>query len=196
MIGIGISGIARAGKDTLAGCFKKIIEREFDCEVEIVSLAKQLKSDLEEVISSNFDFDVHTENTKDKNLIRPILVAYGESMKEKWGDKIWIQKLTKSLEKRKEKKFYILADVRFDFEAIYLIERYNAEIIHISKDGNKYVNEIEKINDPLVQELSHQKQTWPPYHPDEHENCQAHAEIYWQMIPHYKKEEWKKTINS
>ena len=31
MIGIGISGIARAGKDTLASGFKKIIEREFNC---------------------------------------------------------------------------------------------------------------------------------------------------------------------
>ena len=195
MIGIGISGIARAGKDTLANCLKKIVEKEFDCEVEVVSLAKQLKSDLDKVIACNFNINVHTEDTEEKNLIRPILVAYGESMKEKWGKKVWVEKLSKNLEEREDKKFYILSDVRFDFEAIYLIEKYNSEMIHISKTGNDYINEIEKINDPLVQELCHQKQTWPPYHPDEVEKCQDHAEIYWQMIPQYKKDEWKKTIN-
>ena len=44
---IGVGGLARAGKDTLSRCLKKVIENDFDCEVEIVHLADKLKSDLE-----------------------------------------------------------------------------------------------------------------------------------------------------
>jgi uridine kinase len=42
---IGISGLARAGKDTLAKSLKTIIEKEWGCEVEIIHLADTLKLD-------------------------------------------------------------------------------------------------------------------------------------------------------
>ena len=192
---IGISGVARAGKDTLAKCLKEIIEKEFDCKVEIVSLAKQLKSDLDKVISCNFNFLVHTDNTSEKNLIRPILVAYGEAMKEKWGKDVWVKKLEKSLSDKKEKKLYIVADVRFDFEAEYFQNKMNASVIHITKIGHEApANEVEAENDPLVKKVSNIVHTWPKYHPDQMELCKSHASILWQMIPDELKEKWKKTL--
>lgn len=192
---IGISGVARAGKDTLAKCLKEIIEKEFDCEVEIVSLAKQLKSDLDKVISCNFNFLVHTDDTSEKKLIRPILVAYGEAMKEKWGKDVWVKKLEKSLSDRKEKKLYIVADVRFDFEAEYFQNKMNASIIHITKLGHEApANEVEAENDPLVKNVSNIVHTWPKYHPDQMELCKGHAEILWQMISDELKEKWKKIL--
>ena len=77
---IGISGIARSGKDTMSNCLKEIIEEEWDCKVEIVHLAQKLKSDLDKVVSCNFNFLVNTDNDSDKELIRPLLVAYGEAV--------------------------------------------------------------------------------------------------------------------
>ena len=59
---IGVAGLARSGKDTLSKCLKKIIEREFKCDVEIIHLADKLKSDLDKLVSCNFNFQVFTEN--------------------------------------------------------------------------------------------------------------------------------------
>tara|TARA_Y100000361_G_scaffold147438_1_gene158976 strand:- start:343 stop:927 length:585 start_codon:yes stop_codon:yes gene_type:complete len=192
---IGISGLARSGKDTLAGCLKKIIEKEFNCKVEIVSLAKQLKSDLSKVIACNFHFQSDTDDTEDKNLIRPILVAYGEAMKSKWGDDVWVKKLDESLKSRVDKKFYIVADVRFDFEADYFKDNREATMIHISKNGNEMpLNDVEKVNDPLVKSKCDLQHHWPSYHPDNMHMCDDHAEILWQMIPEEQKEKWKKTL--
>ena len=78
---IGVGGLARAGKDTLSRCLKKVIENDFGCEVEVVHLADKLKSDLDNLISENFHFGAFTEENSEKELIRPILVAYGEAMK-------------------------------------------------------------------------------------------------------------------
>ena len=192
---IGIAGIARAGKDTLANCLKEIVEREFECDVEIIHLADKLKSDLDKVIACNFYFQVHTDNTEQKNLIRPILVAYGEAMKKKWGKEVWIKKLHEEIKARKEKKFYIIADVRFDFEVDYLFDNFKSETIHIRKTGNEAPNETEKLNDPLVRDKCDIKHQWPPYEPHEKEECKGHAEILWQMIPQEKKDIWLKTLN-
>ncbi len=185
---IGISGIARSGKDTLAKSFKRIIEQKLELDVEIISLANQLKEDLDDLIIKNFGFSAFSDNTKEKNLIRPILVSYGECMKEKFGNHVWVEKL---MDKRDKDKFTIVPDIRFDFEAIFFAEKLNAEIIHISLEGNDYVNDIEKVNDPLVQELSNIKHTWPVLHPDQVELCDAHADILLQMMPDYKIEKWK-----
>ena len=115
---IGIAGIARSGKDSLAKELKKLIEKDHDVDVKIIHLADRLKSDLDKLISCNFNFNVFTENDNEKELMRPILVAYGEAMKEKWGKKVWLKKLENEMSKweKTKKNFYIIADVRFDFE--------------------------------------------------------------------------------
>lgn len=192
---IGISGLARAGKDTMARYLKKVIERELNCEVEIVHLADKLKSDLDKVIACNFNFQVFTENNDEKELIRPILVAYGEAMKKKYGKKIWMKKLEKEIESRRPKKFFIISDVRFDFEAHYLKDNLDGTVIYISKNGHEMPpNEVEAENDPKVRKASDIQHHWPKYHPDNMEECEAHAEIVWQMICPQLKEKWKKTL--
>lgn len=190
---IGIAGIARSGKDSLAKELKKLIEKDHDVDVKIIHLADRLKSDLDKLISCNFNFNVFTENDNEKELMRPILVAYGEAMKEKWGKEIWLKKLENEMSKweKTKKNFYIIADVRFDFEVDYLIDKFNAETIHISKENNPYRNEIEKLNDPLVKAKCHSAHVWPPYEPDEMHKCNGHADILWQMIPDERKAQWK-----
>ena len=195
---IGISGVARAGKDTLARNLKTLIEKEYDVEVEIVHLAQKLKSDLDKLIACNFHFQVDTDNTNDKNLIRPILVAYGEAMKKKWGKEIWMKKLHDEIKSRKEKKFFIVSDVRFDFEADYIKENFDGFNIHISKldkCGKKTIgpaNDVEEKNDPLVRFKCDIQYTWPEYHPDRMHECEQHANIIWQMAENKKGEFWKK----
>jgi|TARA_X000000950_G_scaffold281098_1_gene377011 hypothetical protein len=190
---IGISGLARAGKDTLAKSLKTIIEKEWGCEVEIIHLADTLKLDLDKFISSKFNFDVFTEKNEQKELIRPILVAYGEAMKSKWGENIWLNKLYKNIEKE---KFYIIADIRFDFEVKDLQEKRDGWVIHISKNGNEVPpNETEAINDPKVRAIVDQAHHWAAYGKDKIQECDGHASVLWQMISQERKEKWKTTLN-
>lgn len=193
---IGVGGLARAGKDTLSRCLKKVIEDDFGCEVEIVHLADKLKSDLDKLISCNFNFHVFTENNEEKELIRPILVSYGEAMKKRHGQSIWMEKLDEEIKSRKDKKFFIVSDVRFDFECKYIKEEFDGWNIHIKKNGSEMaVNDVEKLNDPLVQKNSDIKHRWPSYHPDKMSLCESHAHILWEMIPKEYKDKWQKTLN-
>jgi hypothetical protein len=164
---IGVGGLARAGKDTLSRCLKKVIEDDFGCEVEIVHLADKLKSDLDKLISCNFNFQ-----------------------------SIWMQKLDEEIKSRKNKKFFIVSDVRFDFECKYIREEFDGWNIHIKKNGSEMaVNDVEKLNDPLVQKNSDIKHRWPSYHPDKMSLCESHAHILWEMIPKEYKDKWQKTLN-
>ena len=193
---IGVGGLARAGKDTLSKCLKKVIENDFGCEVEIVHLADKLKSDLDNLISENFHFEAFTEGIREKELIRPILVAYGEAMKSQWGKDVWMRKLAEEIENRNPKKFFIVSDVRFDFECRYIRDNFDGWNIHIKKNGSKIaVNKTEKENDPLVQKEADIKHGWPAYQPDKMHLCDDHATILWEMIPNEYKDAWRKTLN-
>ena len=193
---IGVGGLARAGKDTLSRCLKKVIEDDFGCEVEIVHLADKLKSDLDKLIACNFHFQVFTEENSQKELIRPILVAYGEAMKSQWGKTVWMRRLEEEIKDRNPKKFFIVSDVRFDFECKYIRDKFDGWNIHIKKNGSEMaVNETEKENDPLVQKEADIKHRWPAYHPDNMHLCDDHASILWGMIPNEYKDKWRKTLN-
>jgi hypothetical protein len=186
---IGISGIARSGKDTMATCLSRRIKADkHHKNVKILSLANQLKKDLNYLIKKQFGFSAFTDITEEKNLIRPILVSYGEQMKLKYGKDIWIRKLAEKIDKS---KFNIIADVRFDFEIDFLKENFDAFVIHITKENNVEPNDIEKINDPLVRAKSDLRHIWPPYEPDQMDLCDGHASIVWQMIHEGYKEKWK-----
>ena len=69
---LGISGTRNAGKDTLFSHLKAI-----DPRFQHFAFAATLKADLRQLIQSQFGVDPLTAEGKDKELIRPILVAYG-----------------------------------------------------------------------------------------------------------------------
>ena len=186
---IGISGLARSGKDTLAKNLADIIKDNLGLEVKILSFADRIKSQMQDVISKNYNIDPYTENTEEKEIIRDILVSHGETMKKIYGDTIWVDLIIDDIKQSKDKFFPIISDVRFDFEANKVKDN-NGLIIHISKIGNKPPNEIEEKNDPLVQKVAHICHSWPELEPDNMSECRDHAEVLWQMLSQYDKK-WK-----
>lgn len=186
---IGISGLARSGKDTLAKNLADIIKLNLGLEVKILSFADRIKDQMKDVISKNYNIDPYTENTKEKEIIRDILVSHGETMKKIYGPTIWADLIIEDIKKSKNKFFPIISDVRFDFEAEKVKEN-DGLVIHISKMGNKPPNEIEAKNDPLVQKVADICHCWPEYEPDNMEECKDHAYILWQMFNQFS-EQWK-----
>lgn len=186
---IGIAGLARAGKDTLAKNLSEVIEDDWGCEVRIFAFANELKSQMDDFLIKHYGISAFTEDTEEKKVIRNLLVCHGETMKKFHINTIWADLVIDSIRSDPKNFFPIISDVRFDFEAETVQDNYG-KIIHIAKIGNKPPNEIEYINDPKVMEISDLKHTWPPYEPDEMDQCKGHAEILWQMLK--ENEEWKK----
>lgn len=191
---IGISGLARSGKDTLARNLSEIIKADMGVEVKIFSFADIIKCQMHQFLSEYYGIDSFTEKTEEKNIIRDLLVAHGETMKKVHGNKFWADAVIQEIKESDEKFFPIIPDVRFYFE-VEVIKNENGQVIHISKIGNKPPNDTEAKNDPIVADASDIKHSWPPYEPDQMHECKAHAEILWQMIPIEKKEKWKQILN-
>jgi hypothetical protein len=190
---IGIGGLARSGKDTLAINLAEIIEEDWKMDVQIFSFADALKEKINPFITKEFGISAFSEDTEDKKIIRPMLVAYGESMKTKYGQDVWYSELSNNIEQalHDDRIFPIISDVRFDFEA-RLIQDNGGQVIHITKQGNEPPNEIEALNDPLVESCADLAHTWPLYSPDLMDECRSHADILWQMIKEGHQEKWKK----
>ncbi len=186
---IGISGLARSGKDTLAKNLAKIITSELGLEVKILSFADRIKWQMKDVIHDHYNISPYTEDTEEKQIIRDILVSHGETMKKIYGETIWADLVIDNIKKSKEKFFPIISDVRFDFEA-KKVKQNDGFIIHISKEGNKPPNEIEAKNDPLVQKVADLCHFWPEYEPDNMSECEDHAQILWEMLKNNDKQ-WK-----
>lgn len=186
---IGIGGLARSGKDTLAKNLAEVIHNDWKCEVKIFSFAKELKSQMDDFLKKHYGISAFTEDTEEKKVIRDLLVCHGETMKKFYTNTIWADLVIDSIESDPTKFFPIISDVRFNFEAKIVQDHYG-KIIHISKIGNTPPNEIEALNDPKVAENSDIKHTWPSYEPDQMDECLSHAEILWQMLK--ENEEWKK----
>tara|TARA_R110002153_G_C13188399_1_gene485780 strand:- start:255 stop:833 length:579 start_codon:yes stop_codon:yes gene_type:complete len=191
---IGITGLARSGKDTLANNLAAIIEKDLKCEVKFYSFASAIKGQLEDFLNEYYNISPFTEDTEKKTITRPIMVAHGEQMKKYFGEDIWLKEVLKQIEQDKtlgENIFPIVTDVRFDFEAKKVQEK-GGSIIHISRVGNSPPNEIEKKNDPLVYDIADCRHTWPSYSPDKMYECADHAMILWQMFKE-SNNIWKKT---
>tara|TARA_Y100000114_G_scaffold98400_2_gene91581 strand:+ start:666 stop:1271 length:606 start_codon:yes stop_codon:yes gene_type:complete len=195
---IGIAGLARSGKDTLAKHLSDIISEDFKCEVKRFSFADKIKSQMKDVIEKHYGIDPYTEDTKEKEIIRDILVCHGETMKKIHGKKIWANLVLSDMEECIPTRlgpdyvepFFIITDVRFDFEAEFIQED-KGSVIHISKVGNESPNDVEAKNDPLVRAAANFTHTWPEYEPDNMSDCRGHAEILWQMLKEENKD-WEK----
>lgn len=192
---IGIAGIARAGKDTLALALKPYIEDEIGKEVRIFSFAYTIKRELDDFLIKSTGISAFEPNTQKKNIIRPMLVAYGEMMKTVNGRDFWSRKTLEHIESEKLNSdfFPIIPDTRFDYEADTITDQYDGLCIHISRVGNEIpANETEAQNDPKVASRCFIRHAWPTFYSSNEDSPDNHANILWQMIPQETKDKWKK----
>ena len=132
---IGISGLARSGKDLFTTVAQEIL-KENKIKSERFALAYELKSDLKELIFKKTGIDVFTENTEEKNIIRPLLVAYGDVMRKISEGRYWTQKVEQRIGKSKADVVFI-TDIRYDHyvedECTWLKMKQCGKLVHITK---------------------------------------------------------------
>jgi hypothetical protein len=157
---IGISGVARSGKDTLANGFVKIL-KELGVKSERLALADELRKECRSFIKRTLNIDVLNMTDDEKKIVRPFLVFWGTHMRRKADENCWIKALEK---RRKPDSLTIVSDIRYQNEADWIKES-GGFLIHIARldDKGEFIqapNEEERENDPLLIEKSNVSFVW------------------------------------
>jgi len=164
---IGISGVARVGKDTFCSIASNILN-ENGIRGKQYSFAEQLKIDVAPFLLEKCGIDVWTQNTDNKNDIRDFLVWYGTGFWRKRDPKHWINKVDLALKNDGGNvDVAFISDVRYPNECEW-VHSWGGFTVHISTYVNedfgkvyfKPPNEQERINDPLVKGQSDYKMEW------------------------------------
>jgi len=168
---IAVSGVARAGKDTIANGLKKVIN-EMNPSIKILrtSFAGQLKSETRDFIQDKFNIDVFAADGEEKEIIRPILIGYGQSRRSQTKGKYWVDVVEKEIFLEKP-DITIISDIRFadeiDDELSWLKSK-NGKLIHVSryhveKGKKKFTPPAgadEKRNDPKLKSAADYSICW------------------------------------
>ena len=174
---IAISAFARAGKDTLGKLLKDLLEKDGK-RVIIESFAKPLRAEMYETINNVFNLDVYTQDSREKEIIRPLMVDWAAIRRNKSNGNYFADKLQERLNLIKDDYDYcIVTDFRFaeywapenNNDELGLVKRNNGFIIHIKQysiyEGHrvylKAPNSTEKKNDPLIQKHANYHLSWP-----------------------------------
>lgn len=152
---IGITGVARSGKDTFYSILNKYLE-ERQIKSQRLALADKLKKELYDFVKEKFKIDIEKCDGKDKEMIRPLMVAYGKCRRVQTEGKYWTSLVEpKVKELQKNRILPIITDIRYieykEDEYAWL-KNHNGILIHICRkleDGSIVppANIEEKSND-------------------------------------------------
>tara|TARA_A100001201_G_scaffold71499_1_gene65421 strand:+ start:1038 stop:1658 length:621 start_codon:yes stop_codon:yes gene_type:complete len=138
---VGISGVAGSGKDL----FFEMLKKDLNCER--FALADELKKEIKPFIQSEYGFDITTCDRSFKNLVRPYLVAHGETKRALTQGRYWVDKLTPKI-KNRIVEFYlnndssntiipVVTDIRYNEydkdEIFWLKNELNGVHVHLRK---------------------------------------------------------------
>ena len=165
-----IGGVAGSGKNTLAAYIEKELHSK-NVKFQEFSFAASLREELFEFVRDQFGIDVYTQDRKQKEIIRPILVGYARARRIESNGEYFSEILAKKL-----KKFYqenpntipIVTDLRFNSgenDEVQLFKKeFCAFCCHITLMEKEKVllpaNDEEEIHDPMVKSACDFKFTW------------------------------------
>jgi hypothetical protein len=162
---IGISGYARSGKDTLADA----LIHEF-CHRNVCASRFKFANILKKAISRSFEivelpFSVDTENTDDKNQIRPLMVEFAKFCRVRDKD-IFAKRTVDEIERffRIGNQVAVVADLRYENEGALLHEcakrhGYGYHHIDIERKGTFAANQEELDSIEALLDASY-KEAW------------------------------------
>jgi len=178
---IGLTGLARCGKDTFCNYAVKYLNK-LKYKTQRLAFADELKKDVDDFLLTKLGISAFTEVTEEKEIIRPLLTTWGTDIMRKQDDLIWVKKVEEQIiENQKNDVVSIVTDIRFPNEIDY-IHKIGGKIIHLTMVGNKPANDYEKKNDPLLKNNADCLVEWEKYGDDALEKCANHVEIAFSKI--------------
>jgi hypothetical protein len=176
---IGIAGVARSGKDSLALEIENLIRSYKGKTIYRTSLAQPLKEDCKDFIEDYLGLNVFTDNNEEKATFREFLVWYGKVKRQQTEGKYWTNLLDERVQKF-QPDVCIIPDVRYqqydEDEVSWLKAKPNNILIHLQRiaiNGEIVppANMDESINDSIIQNSADYKIIWPTFTDD---NKQGH----------------------
>jgi len=156
MMVIAISGTRCVGKDTMFTCLNKI-----NSNIIRFAFADMLKYDLQSFIKTQFNIDALNPSPSEKELIRPIFIAYGNIRREQDVD-YWVKKVLSQFELLEPRDIPCIVDLRFPNELELLRKQYGTNLIHINLDriNSPKPTTDEAINIPILARLADSHFVW------------------------------------
>lgn len=146
---IGVSGVARSGKDTFVKISMNYLhEKGITCEK--ITLADELKEDVKYFLQQKFNIDVWTTDSELKTLIRPFLVWIGDIRRKQTNGKYFIEKVNEQIS-RSNSEYIFISDIRYshyEYDELQWIKDIG-KLIHITQFfyKSKYHHELPEIID-------------------------------------------------
>jgi len=130
---IGVGGFARAGKDTFVKVATKILNQNGYRCVKL-AFADALKSELAPFLKDCYGISAWTDDTNEKSIIRPIMVAHGCQKRIQTNGRYWVDKIDETLKSgRINEDVVFVSDCRFPNEADWLHNNWNGWFVHLKK---------------------------------------------------------------
>ena len=176
---IGIAGVSRSGKDSLALELENTIRSYTGKTIYRTSLAQPLKEDCKDFIQEYIGLDVFTDKTEEKSTFREFLVWYGKVKRQQTEGKYWTDLLDKRVQQF-QPDICIVPDIRYQQyeqdEVSWLKSKPNSVLIHLQRvaiNGEivQPANMDETINDSIIQNSSDYKIIWPTFTDENKEEC-------------------------
>jgi hypothetical protein len=135
---IGISGNATSGKDSLFDSINSILS-DYKIESSRLALADPLKYELDSFTRSSYGISSFTKDPKEKNIIRPLMVAHGK-IKRSQTNGTYFTKLAQNIldSNAKDNIITICTDVRYF--------QYNEDEFYWLKQNDGVLVYIERVN--------------------------------------------------
>lgn len=154
-----ISGTRKAGKDTLLKILTAI-----DGRISRFSFADRLKQDIYPLLMDQFSIDPFDCNDSEKELIRPIMIAYGCAWRNV-DENHWVKIVVNSANMQcsvQENTIIGISDIRFMNELKYFRKEYGSNMFHIdvSRDGAPPPTEEEERHFREVKSLADYHLNW------------------------------------
>lgn len=132
----------QTGKDTLCARFSEI-----NPKIRRFAFADALKDDLIPFIEKNFGFYLPTCPIEEKELIRPIMIAYGLAQRSR-DPEYWVKRLLRNIEAclaANPEIIPVITDARFPNEIKYIKQHYPGSIyIQVNRTGAPEPTDEEK----------------------------------------------------
>ena len=167
---IGVAGYARTGKDTFGSLLVKDLS-QIGLRATKLSLAYELKKDLDTFLLDKFGISAFTEDTKEKNFIRPLLICYGTELMRKKDPEHWIRKLQKTIELNNNCGIIsVVCDIRFLNEDTWL-RKSGGVVVLLTRPGLNPADNNEYQNEKALKESSDFPINWESFTDDYLKNC-------------------------
>jgi hypothetical protein len=157
---IGLCGVARSGKDSFCKFSKEILQEEGITPMRF-AFADALKWECDKFLWSHTRISAFTDDNEEKDIIRPLLVAWGTNIRRKLDEDCWIKKIEPEVKSciNNPQSLPVITDVRYPNEADW-VHKLGGAVIHISREGNGPANKEEEENDPILKSKSDHWVNW------------------------------------